>query len=529
MKNMYDVVIIGGGPSGLAAGIYLARANYRVVIVEKNHFGGQITITSEVVNYPGVKKVSGQQLADNMLEQAKAFGAEFMLAEVTGFDIDGDIKTIKTTKGDLRCFGVLLAVGASPRMVGFKGEAEFKGKGIAYCATCDGEFFKDKDVYVIGGGFAAAEEAVFLTKYANNVTILVRESAFTCAEKVAQKAIDHPKIKVEYNKLVDEVNGDDKGLTYLRYHDLNTGKETIVEKPGFGVFVFAGYSPATSFLKSVIDLNEQGYIITDKSQKTSVEGIYASGDVCIKPLRQVVTAVAEGAVAATELERVCQTLQEKTKIVPVKVNNGNNEKIESNGFFDSNMLAQLNTVFSKMENNVTIKLDLVDDSISKELNKYIVELSKLTSKIKVEYETTDSLHKPVARIYNQNNEYTGLAFHGVPGGHEFTSFILGIYNCSGKGQPIDLDVYNKVRYNKKRIDIKVIVSLSCTMCPELVISVQRLASLNENITAEVYDINNYEDIKNKYNIMSVPCMIVNEEKVYFGKKNIVELIHLLEI
>ena len=135
----------------------------------------------------------------------------------------------------------------------------------------------------------------------------------------------------------------------------------------------------------------------------------------------------------------------------------------------------------------------------------------------------------MARIYNQNNEYTGLAFHGVPGGHEFTSFILGIYNCSGKGQPIDLDVYNNVRYNKKRIDIKVIVSLSCTMCPELVISVQRLASLNENITAEVYDINNYEDIKNKYNIMSVPCMIVNEEKVYFGKKNIVELIHLLEI
>ena len=166
---MYDVVIIGGGPSGLAAGIYLARANYRVVIVEKNHFGGQITITSEVVNYPGVKKVSGQQLADNMLEQAKNFGAEFMLAEVTGFDLTGDIKKVKTTKGELECFGILLAVGASPRMVGFKGEAEFKGKGIAYCATCDGEFFKGKDGDVVGGGVALVKCANALQQHINTI------------------------------------------------------------------------------------------------------------------------------------------------------------------------------------------------------------------------------------------------------------------------------------------------------------------------------------------------------------------------
>ena len=528
MTNMYDVVIIGGGPSGLAAGIYLARANYRVVIVEKNHFGGQITITSEVVNYPGVKKVSGLELADNMLEQAKNFGAEFMLAEVTGFDLSSDIKKVKTTKGELECFGILLAVGASPRMVGFKGEQEFKGKGIAYCATCDGEFFKGKDVYVIGGGFAAAEESVFLTKYANNVTILVREEAFTCAETVAQKAINHPKIKVEYNKVVNEVKGDENGLTYLSYKDIKTNEEYVVEKNGFGVFVFAGYAPATTFLKGVIDLNEQGYIITDKSQKTSVDGVFASGDVCIKPLRQVVTAVAEGAIAATELERVCQRLQEKTNIIPVKETVKVEEVKQEGSFFDSNMLAQLNTVFAKMENEVTIKLDLVDNKVSEELKTYITELSKLTSKIKVEYESTAEIHKPVARIYN-NNGYTGLAFHGVPGGHEFTSFIFGIYNSSGKGQPIDQEVYQKIVSNKQKVDLKVIVSLSCTMCPELVIASQRLATLNENITAEVYDINNFEDIKNKYNIMSVPCLIVNDEKVYFGKKNIVELINLLKI
>lgn len=527
MKNMYDVVIIGGGPSGLAAGIYLARANYRVVIVEKNHFGGQITITSEVVNYPGVKKLSGQELADNMVEQAKSFGAEFMLAEVTGFDLSADIKKVKTTKGELECFGILLAVGASPRMVGFKGEREFKGKGIAYCATCDGEFFKGKDVYVVGGGFAAAEESVFLTKYANNVTILVREPAFTCALTVAQKAINHPKIKVEYNKVINEVKGNDKGLTYLSYRDIKTNEETIIEKEGFGVFVFAGYAPATSFLQGLIDLNEQGYIITDKSQKTSVDGVYASGDVCIKPLRQVVTAVSDGAVAATELEKVCQQLQEKTKIIPKKETVVIEQKEKANSLFDSNTLSQLNTVFSKMENDVIIKLDINDSLVSKELVGYMNELAKLTTKIKIEYEVTKDPYKPVARIYNSNGVYTGLAFHGVPGGHEFTSFILGIYNSSGKGQPIDLDVYNKIRSNKQKINLKIIVSLSCTMCPELVISAQRLATLNENITAEVYDINNYEDIKNKYNIMSVPCMIVNDEKVYFGKKNIIELINIL--
>ena len=193
MENLYDVVVIGGGPAGLTAALYLARARYRVVVVEKDHFGGQITITAEVVNYPGVEKTSGAALTETMQKQAASFGAEFLLAEVTGLGLSGEVKTVQTSRGALKCFGVLLATGAHPRMVGFRGEAQFRGRGVAYCATCDGEFFTGKEVFVVGGGFAAAEESVFLTKYARHVTILIRGDGFTCAPATADAARNHEK------------------------------------------------------------------------------------------------------------------------------------------------------------------------------------------------------------------------------------------------------------------------------------------------------------------------------------------------
>lgn len=191
MENFYDVVVIGGGPAGLTAALYLARARYRVVVVEKDHFGGQITITAEVVNFPGVERTSGAALTETMRKQAESFGAEFLLAEVTELGLIGDVKTVRTGRGDLKCFGVLLATGAHPRIVGFQGEAQFRGRGVAYCATCDGEFFTGKDVFVVGGGFAAAEESVFLTKYARHVTILIRGDDFSCAQATADAARNH--------------------------------------------------------------------------------------------------------------------------------------------------------------------------------------------------------------------------------------------------------------------------------------------------------------------------------------------------
>ena len=301
---MTDILVIGAGPAGLTAAIYLARARYRVLVLEKEQFGGQITITHEVVNYPGIGKTSGKALTDTMQQQAEAFGAEFMLTEATGLHLNGDIKTVRTGRGDFRCFGVLLATGAHPRMLGFPGEAEFRGRGVAYCATCDGEFFTGKEVFVVGGGFAAAEEAVFLTKYARHVTILVRSEDFTCAESVADGARNHPKITVHYNTEVEEVLGD-ATLRAIRYKNNRTGEVTEYRDPqgdNIGVFVFAGYAPATKLVQGLAELNEQGYVITDRNLKTSVDGLYAAGDVCIKQLRQVVTAVADGAVAAQYAE-----------------------------------------------------------------------------------------------------------------------------------------------------------------------------------------------------------------------------------
>ena len=296
-QELYDAVIVGGGPAGLTAALYLARARYRVVVVEKEHFGGQITITAEVVNYPGVARTSGTALTEAMRQQAQSFGAEFLLAEVQSLRMDGDIKTVHTSRGVLKCFGVLLATGAHPRTVGFAGEEEFRGRGVAYCATCDGEFFTGKDVFVVGGGFAAAEESVFLAKYARHVTILLRESDFTCAAAAAEPARSHPKITVLPNTQVEQVTGD-TALRCLRWRNTATGEVTEYRPPQdgtFGVFVFAGYEPATDLVRGLAELDVHGYVHTGRDQCAGMPGLYAASDVCAKPLRQVVTAVGEGA------------------------------------------------------------------------------------------------------------------------------------------------------------------------------------------------------------------------------------------
>ncbi|WP_337607900.1 FAD-dependent oxidoreductase [Mitsuokella jalaludinii] len=227
-RELYDVIVIGGGPAGLTAAIYLARACYRVLVIEKEHFGGQITITDRVVNYPGIASISGAALTENMRQQAEAFGAEFKLAEVTALDMSGDIKTVHTTQGLLSCFGVLLAAGARPRSAGFAGEETFRGRGVAYCATCDGEFFRGKQVFVIGGGYAAAEESVFLTKYASHVTCLVRGDDFSCAKATADEARNHPDITVRTHTVVESVEGDGL-LRRLTCRDTETGEvETMM-------------------------------------------------------------------------------------------------------------------------------------------------------------------------------------------------------------------------------------------------------------------------------------------------------------
>ena len=542
-KNLYDVVIIGGGPAGLTAAIYLTRAKYRVLVLEKEQFGGQIVITHEVVNYPGVGTCSGKTLTDTMYQQAEYFGAEFLIAEATELQLDGDIKVVRTSRGDYRCLGVLLATGAHPRMVGFRGEEEYKGRGVAYCATCDGEFFTGKQVFVVGGGFAAAEESVFLTKFASHVTVLIRGEDFSCAETVAERTRQHEKIDVITNTVVEEVSGEN-GLNYIRYKNRVTGEVTeyhAKEGENFGVFVFVGYAPETDLVKDIAQLNEQGYIVTDQAQRTSVEGLYAAGDICIKPLRQVVTATSDGALAATELEKYVAKIQERTGIrtqdpvVRKKALEGKSKgtktegEEQQNSIFDSGMRAQLEHVFSRMENNLVLKLYLDNQAVSLELLHYVENLVAMTDKLTLQVvKEHQEKYPPCVKLYRGEDFYTGLAFHGVPGGHEFTSFVLGMYNAAGPGQLIEEEVKKRIQKIQKTVDIKILVTLSCSMCPDLVVAAQHLAAVSDNITTEVFDVRHFESLGRKYNVMSVPCMVINDEHVFFGKKNMQQVLAYIE-
>ena len=538
MENLYDVIVVGGGPAGLTAALYLARAKYRVLVLEKEQFGGQIAITHEVVNYPGIAKTSGKALTDTIQQQAESFDAEFQLAEATGIELAGDMKTVHTSKGDYRCFGILLATGAHPRTVGFKGEEEYKGRGVAYCATCDGEFFTGKEIFVVGGGYAAAEESVFLTKFARHVTILVRKDDFSCAASVADQAKNHEKITVLTNTVMEEVSGEN-GLTYARYKNTATGEVTEYKsEESFGVFVFAGYAPATESVKGVVELNEQGYIVTDASQKTSADGVYAAGDVCIKPLRQVVTATSDGALAATELEKYVAAAHRKTglradapapKRSKANVTVDAHETVGTDELFTKEMRQQLDTVFARMERPLLLKLYLDSRPISAELEIFITALAALSDKLELEVcdRQAQETFAPCVEVCLADGTQTGLAFHGVPSGHEFTSFVLGLYNAAGPGQTLDEATREQIAAITRKTDMKILVTLSCTMCPDLVVAAQRIAAENPDVTAHVYDIRHFDSLKDQYKVMSVPCLVFGEEKITFGKKNIHQILELL--
>lgn len=540
MDKHYDVIIVGGGPAGLSAAIYMARAKYRVLVVEKEKIGGQITITSEVVNYPGIPSTSGTELTEGMRKQAERFGAEFLIAEVQDIRREEALHILKTSKGERKAVGVILAAGANPRKLGFEGETKFQGRGVAYCATCDGEFFTGMDVFVIGGGFAAAEEAVFLTKYAKKVKVIVREPDFTCARTTADEVKNHDQIEVCYNTEIIEAGGG-TALEYAVFKNRLTGdmwKYEPASGAGFGIFVFAGYVPASDGFKNIVELDEMGYIITDYNQKTSADGIYAAGDICIKNLRQVVTAVSDGAIAATSLERYVSGIYEKYNLTryeqekTVSVEEDGDDHL-NDGFITEAMRSQLAVVFEKFEQNLVVKAFLDDRPVSNEITAFLAELGELTGHISCQVvdQTEDSLaanYYPSIQIWKADGTFTGLQFHGVPGGHEFNSFIIALYNAAGPGQQLDEELLERIRKIDKKVQMRIMVSLSCTMCPELVMAAQKIAVENENVQAEMYDLIHFPEFKEKYNIMSVPCMIINDQQVVFGKKDIPEILGLLE-
>ncbi len=550
-QNYYDVVIVGGGPAGLSAAIYAARAKYRVLVVEKDHIGGQITITSEVVNYPGIETTSGKELTEKMRVQAANFGAEFMIAEVKGFtDIAADIKTVHTSKGDLRALGIIIATGANPRRLGFTGEKEFQGRGVAYCATCDGEFFTGKEILVVGGGFAAVEEGIFLTKYASKITMLVRGEKFSCAQSVVDELKHYPSISVRFNSEIDRITGESMPDTAVIRNN-KTGEITeyhAADGSGFGVFVFAGYVPNTEWLPVEIARDERNYIITDINQKTSIPGVYAAGDLCVKNLRQVVTAVSDGAVAATSLEKVVAEIHKKYDIGDLTVFGPGMKKPEAapkkeesssatdndadNGKLLSEAIrSQLTAVFTKLTRNVVVKLWDDRSQLAGLMKNFMEELKGLSDRIILSYEDASAMGNdvtaPAMELIYDDGTSAGIFFHAVPGGHELNSFVIAIYNVGSAGQAVDEDIKNRISAIASPVHIQVLVSLSCTMCPETVMSTQRAATLNRNIRAEMFDLAYYPELKEKYNVMSVPCTIINGSRVVFGKKNLAEIADIL--
>ncbi len=533
-NDFYDAIIVGGGPAGLSAAIYMARAKYKTLVVEKNKFGGQITITSEVVNYPGVYHTSGEDLTKEMQKQASAFGAEFLLCDVLGFDKDGDYFTVRTDKGEFKSLGVIIASGASPRMVGFKGEDEFKGRGVAYCATCDGEFFTGKDIYVVGSGFAACEESLFLTRFAKKISMIIIGDDFTCTGSVVDEVKAHPQIELHYNTSVNEVYGE-RFVQGIKI-DKNGEEIDLFDESGIGVFVFAGYAPASENFADKVSLNEQNYIITDENRKTNLDGVYAAGDICIKNLRQVVTAVSDGATAATSLEKHVAAEYERLRIpkreytIPKKEETVAKAKTEDDGaFISAEIKEQLAPVFSRFESDIKINYKLDKRDISNEVKGFMAEFSSLSKNVICKSDDNLSAKAlPCISIFSADESYMGVSFHGVPGGHEFNSFVVGLYNAAGPGQLIADEDVARIRAINKKITIDLAVTLSCTNCPELVMAVERIALLNDNITLDIYDLPHYEELKSKHNIMSVPCMIINDEHLHFGKKNIAEVLDILE-
>jgi len=546
MNPIYDLIIIGAGSAGLAAGVYAGRAKLKTLILEKSNPGGQVGNTAEVVNYPGIRKTGGPELVEEMKNHVRDFGVKIETAEIERVDFSGEIKTLYASSGTYQSRSVIIATGASPRQGGFEGEEQYSGHGVAYCATCDGEFFSGLDIFVIGGGFAAAEEAIYLTRFAKSVTIVIRGNDFSCARTVADKAIAHPKITVKYNTLLEKVEGDSL-LRRAHFKNKQTG-ETEVYDAGqngtFGVFVFVGYDPATELFQGHVDMDKDGYILTDEAMHTNIPGVFAAGDLRPKLLRPIVTAVADGAVAATSAEKYVTKEKERLGIpmfeedavtaedAPAPQQKENSAKsVASNGeYLSGELKSQLTQVFQRLKKDMTT-VTAVDSSNKKslELEVFLREIEPLSDHIHLQvYQKGENPNLerelgieryPVAVFLNEAGQFSGVKFSAVPGGHEINSFVLGILHLAAEDK-LTSEQIEKIRQLPPNTVLKVGVTLACPYCPDVVAAAHSIAiASGGNVTAEMLDVALFPDIREKYRIMSVPALIVNEnEQAFFGSQ-----------
>lgn len=545
-EHIYDLIIIGAGPAGLSAGIYAGRATLDTLILEADTVGGQVTTTSIVYNYPAAPAIDGTKLANQMQKQAADFGVTIKRDGVQEVQLDGEIKVITTKSGhQYQARSVVVATGAHPRKVGFKGEDEFRGRGVAYCSTCDGELFSGLQVFVVGGGYAAAEEADYLTRYAKHVTVLVRGDHFSCPPLTASRALNNPKVSVEYNTEIKEVSGDTY-LTAMTLVNNQTGQEqTYQVEEGdktFGVFVYVGTEPETELFKGQLDLDSHGYILADEQCATNIAGVYAAGDVLAKELRQIITAASDGALAATNAEAYV-TAEKKRLGIPVHVTPakpaaktvGQTSQVadqpapqRTGDWFTPDLVEQLKAIFGRLTKDVTLQVLGDDSPLSQELTSFVDELAKLDSHLQVATapDPADLDLAPQLRLLVDGLD-TGLHFAGVPTGHEINSLILGIYNVAGPGQEIAPELVERIKA-LPATEIEIGVSLTCHFCPDVVAACQRMASLNPRVTATMIDLQHFPQLREERQIMSVPATMIDGGPVIFGSQTLEELVQAAE-
>lgn len=545
-KHLYDLIIVGAGPAGLSAGLYAGRATLDTLILEGDTVGGQVTTTSVVYNYPAVEKVDGTQLMNQMQKQVTDFGVTIAHDQVEKYQLADEVKLLVGKSGqEYRARSVIIATGAQPRTVGFSGEDEFRGRGVAYCSTCDGELFSGLQIFVIGGGYAAAEEADYLSRFGKHVTVLVRGDHFSCPPLMAARALNNPKISVKYNTEVKQVTGDDY-VTAATLVNNKTGEETVYHVDDgdntFGIFIYVGTKPATEKLQGLVDLNDQGYIKAAADGATNVPGVYAAGDVIVKNLRQIITAASDGAVAATAAEQYVtaqkqrqgvsiHTAPAKTATQPVGQTTDleHQEKVSPHqgNWLTAEIDSQLKPIFARLTKPVTLEVNTDGRALSQQLLSFTTEFASLDDHLTVKTKEGQGELLPLLKLLDADGQDTGLHYAGIPTGHELNSLVLGVYNVAGPGQTIDPALADRIK-RLPAAKIRIGVSLTCHFCPDVVAACQRMASLNPGITATMIDLQHFPDLRKSKKIMSVPATMINDAPVIFGSQSLEQLVAAVE-
>ncbi|WP_410912555.1 thioredoxin-disulfide reductase [Priestia filamentosa] len=304
---MYDVIIVGAGPAGMTASVYTSRANLSTLLIERGVPGGQMANTQDVENYPGFDFVLGPDLSNKMFEHAKKFGAVYKYGDIKEIIDEGNLKKVVTTNQEYYAKAVIIATGADHKKLGVPGEEELGGRGVSYCAVCDGAFFKNRELVVVGGGDSAVEEAVYLTRFASKVTIIHRRDQLRAQKILQERAFSNDKIEFIWNKEVTNINEESGKVSTVKLKDTQTGEESTLSTDG--VFIYVGTLPLNSAFKNLDITNEEGYVITDENMATKIPGIYAGGDIREKTLRQIVTATGDGSIAAQSVQHYIENLE----------------------------------------------------------------------------------------------------------------------------------------------------------------------------------------------------------------------------